>query len=62
MTDQLPRLKERLYRIVNPELSRTPHKTHTSRKKAKRLAANQCGRVNREDRTFTYSRRPASRR
>ena len=62
MTERLPRLKERLYRIVNPELSRTPHKTHTSRRKAKRLAASQRGTANHENRTFTYSKRPASRR
>ena len=50
----LPRLKEKLYRIVNPELSRNPRKKYTSRKRAKLLAAVFLGVTNQEDRTFTY--------
>ena len=50
----LPQNHEKLYRILNPEITGTPHKVRTSRKCAKRLAAQKRAVVDTVRRTVTF--------
>ena len=47
-------LNKKLYRILNPEVTRTPHKLRTSRKRAKRLAAQNRAVIDTERRTVKF--------
>ena len=50
----LPLNHEKLYRILNPEITRTPHKLRTSRKQAKLLAAQKLAVVDTKQRTVRF--------
>ena len=47
--------REKLYRILNPEITKTPHRVFTSRKRAKRLGREGKALIDPAKRTLTYT-------